>query len=230
MSTVLELEGVSFSFDEKTDALCDISLRIEQGEKVGLVGGNGAGKSTLVWCALGLLHHRGTVKVFGQKRNPESLRRVGMVFQNPEDQLFMPSLIEDLTLPLVNRGIARTVAIAKATAALDQLGLADLGGRSARQLSLGQRKRAAIAAALVTAPELLILDEPTAELDGRARRELVSPLQALPTTILIASHDLDFLAQTVERVIALERGRLRESIAISAFINDGALQTKLDLR
>jgi cobalt/nickel transport system ATP-binding protein len=230
MSSVLELENVSFSFDWKKDVLSDISLRIDQGEMVGLVGGNGAGKSTLIWCALGLLHHRGTVRLFGQKRNAESSHRVGVVFQNPEDQLFMPSLLEDLTLPLLNRGIAREEAVAKADAALQQAGLAGLSNKSARQLSLGQRKRAAIAAALVFSPDLLILDEPTAELDGRSRGELAALLQSLPATMLIASHDLEFLAQTVERVMALENGKLLKSVAISSFIDDTALQERLYLR
>jgi cobalt/nickel transport system ATP-binding protein len=230
MIPVLELENISYSFDRKTDVLSNISLRIAQGEKVGLVGGNGAGKTTLLWCALGLLHHRGTTRLFGQNRIAESLRRVGVVFQNPEDQLFMPSLLEDLMLPLLNRGIVREDAGAKADAALRQAGLAGLGDKSARQLSLGQRKRVAIAAALVCSPDLLILDEPTAELDGRSRRELAVLLQSLPATTLIASHDIEFLAQTVERVMALENGRLRKSLAISPFIDDIALQEQLHLR
>jgi len=229
MSPVLELENVSYSFDGKTDVLSDISLRIDQGEKVGIVGGNGAGKSTLLWCALGLLHHRGTVRLFEQKRNAESSHRVGVVFQNPEDQLFMPSLLEDLTLPLLNRGTTREEAVAKADVTLQQAGLSGLGDKPVRQLSLGQRKRAAIAAALVCSPDLLILDEPTAELDGRARRELVSLLKALPTAILIASHDLEFLAQTVEYVVALDNRLLSKGIPISVFLDDRAKQEKLRL-
>ena len=229
MSPVLELENVSYSFDGKTDVLSDISLRIDQGEKVGIVGGNGAGKSTLLWCALGLLHHRGTVRLFEQKRNAESSHRVGVVFQNPEDQLFMPSLLEDLTLPLLNRGTTREEVVAKTDAALQQAGLAGLGDKPARQLSLGQRKRAAIAAALVCSPDLLILDEPPAELDGRARRELVSLLKALPTAILIASHDLEFLAQTVEYVVSLDNRLLNEGVPISAPVDDSAKQEELRL-
>lgn len=230
MSPVLELEGISFSFDGKIDVLTDISLCIDDGEKVGLVGGNGAGKSTLLWCALGLLHHRGVVRIFGEKRNPHCLHRVGIVFQNPEDQLFMPSLMDDLTLPLLNRGMARNEAITKAHEVLQQVELANLGNKPAHQLSLGQRKRAAIAAALVTSPDMLILDEPTAELDGRSRRELALLLQSLPTTMLVASHDLDFLAQTVHRVVALENGKVHKSVAVSAFIDDVVTQERLHLR
>lgn len=230
MNPVLELESVSFSFDGRADILLDISLRIDQGEKAGLVGGNGAGKSTLLWCALGLLRHRGTVRLFGEARSAKQLRRVGMVFQNPEDQLFMPSLLEDLTMPLQNRGITRAAAIAKAEAVLSQVGLADLRDKPARQLSLGQRKRAAIAANLVRSPDLLILDEPTAELDGQARRELAALLRSLPATMLIASHDLDFLAQIVGRVAALDNGRLCNDLAAATFMSDIALQERLHLR
>jgi cobalt/nickel transport system ATP-binding protein len=230
MNPVLELEAVSFTFDGKTDVLSNISLRIDQSEKVGIVGGNGAGKSTLLWCALGLLHHRGTVRFFGQKRNPESLRRVGVVFQNPEDQLFMPTLVEDLTLPLINRGITREAALTEAAAVLDQVGLTDLSKRPARQLSLGQRKRAAIAAALIGSPDLLILDEPTAELDGRARRELASLLQTLPVAMVIASHDLEFLALTVGSVVALENGKLCRCVGTPEFMRDFAFQEHLHLR
>ena len=142
----------------------------------------------------------------------------------------MPTLLEDLTLPLFNRGIAREEAVARADPALQQAGLASLSNKSARQLSLGQRKRAAIAAELVCSPDLLILDEPTAELDGRARRELAALLQSLPATTLIASHDLEFLAQTVECVMALENGKLRKSVGILQFIDDTELQNQLYLR
>lgn len=134
------------------------------------------------------------MRFFGQKQTPDSLRRIGVVFQNPEDQLFMPSIMDDLMLPLLNRGISRDKAIIQANAVLQQVGLADLRDRPARQLSLGQNKRAAIATSLVCSPDLLILDEPTSELDGRARRELISLLRSLPTTTFVASHDLDFLA------------------------------------
>ena len=229
MNPMLELENVSFSYDGKTDVLSNLSLRIDEGEKVGLVGGNGSGKSTLLWCALGLLHSRGIVRLFGQKRNSESLRRMGVVFQNPEDQLFMPSLLDDLTLPLLNRGVAPETAIAKATSVLNQAGLATLSNRPACQLSLGQRKRAAIAAALVTSPLFLILDEPTAELDGRSRRELASALKSLPIAMLAASHDLEFLAQTVQRIVALDNGRLCQSAPTSAFLDDTARLEQLRL-
>jgi cobalt/nickel transport system ATP-binding protein len=226
---MLELDKLSFSFDGKETILSEISLHIEEGEKVGLVGANGAGKSTLLWCALGLLHAKGNVCLFGQKRTAESMRCVGVVFQNPEDQLFMPSLLDDLTLPLLNRGVPRESAEASAHESLKRVGLAAISHRQARQLSLGQRKRAAIAAALVSSPELLIMDEPTSELDGRSRRELAALLQSLNLTLLIASHDLAFLESFVSRVIALDQGKLVGDFAASDFFQDAALQGRLNL-
>lgn len=120
----------------------------------------------------------------------------------------MPSLLDDLMLPLLNRSVSRESAEVSAHEALVRVGLGSLGGEPARQLSLGQRKRAAIASALVGSPELLFLDEPTSELDGRSRRELVSLMQTLNLTLLIASHDLIFLKNVVTRIIALGKGRL----------------------
>ncbi len=229
MTPVLEIESVSFSFDGRTDVLSDISLRIDESEKVGLVGGNGAGKSTLLWCALGLLRGRGAVRFFGQQRNSESLRRVGVVFQNPEDQLFMPSLLDDLMLPLVSQGMLRQSAEEKANVVLEQVGLADLSDKPARQLSFGERKRAAIVAALVITPDLLILDEPTAELDGKSRRELASLLKSLPITMLIASHDLGFLEGLVNRIVALDAGKVAGTFPACAFFANVLLQRDIGL-
>lgn len=230
MKTVLELDALSFSFDGRQNTLSGVSLRIDEGEKVGLVGANGAGKSTLLWCALGLLRSQGKVRFFGKEpRKAELSRRAGIVFQNPEDQLFMPSLIDDLTLPLLNRGVPRASAVAQARQALRRVGLETSGGRPARQLSLGQRKRAAIAAALAGSPELLILDEPTAELDGRSRRELAALLQTLDLTLLVASHDMAFLEGIVGRVIALDEGKLVGSFPASEFFRNTGLQGRLDL-
>jgi cobalt/nickel transport system ATP-binding protein len=229
MKPMLELDRLSFSFDGEETALSGISLCIEEGEKVGLVGANGAGKSTLLWCALGLLRNKGNVCLFGGKRNAASMRRIGMVFQNPEDQLFMPSLLDDLALPLLNRGVLRKSAEGSAHESLARVGLDPMSHKPARHLSLGQRKRAAIAAALVSSPELLVLDEPTSELDGRSRRELATLLQSLDLTLLIASHDLTFLESIVSRVITLDKGKLAGNFAASEFFQNVAMQDSLDL-
>jgi cobalt/nickel transport system ATP-binding protein len=229
MNPILEVSNLSFSFPREAPILSEISFTVAETEKVALVGANGAGKSTLLWCALGLLHGQGQVRLFGEKRTAASLRRIGVVFQNPEDHLFMPSLREDLTLPLLQRGFSREAAACKAAQALSLVGLESLDSKPARKLSLGQRKRAAIAAALVNDPDLLVLDEPTAELDGRSRRELVSLLRSLPSAMLIASHDLDFLNSLVDRVLALDGGTLAGSFSASTFFSDTDFQERLRL-
>lgn len=207
MSPVLEVRHLSCSFDG-SPVLNDISFDIGAGERVGLVGANGAGKTTLLWSVLGLLEATGEVKVQGMKRAAAGPFAIGAVFQNPEDQIFMPRLIDDLTLPLLNRGMARDEAAGRANRILEALGLSFAASRPASKLSMGERKRAAVAAALVSQPEIIVLDEPTAELDGRAVRHLVALLNSLSVTLLVASHHLDFLRQVASRVIVLAGGRI----------------------
>ncbi len=208
MKPVLEVENLTFAYDSVHPVLEGITFSVLEGECVGIVGANGAGKSTLLWCLLGLLKAAGAVRFFGEKLHRRHLGRIGVVFQNPEDQLFMPRLIDDITLPLVNRGICAALAAKKAIAALESVGLGDMLHRPASQLSLGERKRAAIAAALAGSPDLLLLDEPTAELDGRAVRLLAGVLQGLTVARLIASHDLSFLHGLAERIFVLAGGRI----------------------
>ncbi|HSW49259.1 MAG TPA: ABC transporter ATP-binding protein [Bryobacteraceae bacterium] len=229
MSTVLEVDRLSFSFDGYRQVLDEVTFSVEEGECLGVVGANGSGKSTLLWCLLGLHRAEGSVRMFGEARTRKSLRRVGVVFQNPEDQLFMPRLVDDVALPLLNRGTVREEARRQAISALQTAGLADAAERSASQLSLGERKRAAIAAALATRPELLMLDEPTAELDGRSVRRLASLLKGLPVTRLIASHDLRFLNGLCSRITVLLEGRAIADGPATEILNDAALLDRAGL-
>ncbi|MCC7175665.1 MAG: ABC transporter ATP-binding protein [Bryobacterales bacterium] len=206
MRRVLEVERLRFGFDPPSEVLHGVSFAVNEGECLGIVGANGSGKSTLLWCVLGLYHAGGSVKLFGEPLSRKNRHRIGAVFQNPEDQLFMPRLLEDVALPLINRGVPASTAGKQALAALEAAGLGHAAGRPAAKLSLGERKRAAIAAALVTSPELLILDEPTAELDGRSVRRLVELLGGLTVTRLVASHDLEFLRRLGARLLVLRDG------------------------
>jgi cobalt/nickel transport system ATP-binding protein len=226
---LLEVESLTFAFNSGRPVLQDISFSVGEGECVGIVGANGAGKSTLLWCLLGLLEARGAVRFFGEKLRKSTLGRIGVVFQNPEDQLFMPRLIDDVSLPLLNRGREEASATARALKALDQVSLRDAAERHAAQLSLGERKRAAIAAALAGDPELLLLDEPTAELDGRAVRQLSALLRELRMARLIASHDLAFLRGLVHRVLVLAEGRIIANDAAEKILSDHALLDRAGL-
>jgi cobalt/nickel transport system ATP-binding protein len=229
MRTVLEVEQLSFSFDGRREVLHDVTLSVAEGECLGIVGANGSGKSTLLWCVLGLHGAEGSVRMFGEARSKKSLHRVGVVFQNPEDQLFMPRLVEDVGLPLINRGMPLDEARARAVSTLEVAGLASAADRPASQLSLGERKRAAIAAALVTKPELLLLDEPTAELDGRSVRHLSALLKSLPVTRVIASHDLRFLDGLCSRILVLSEGRIIAEGPAAGILGDAPLLERAGL-
>ena len=229
MSAVLEVRDLSFGFDQRKPVLRDISFSVSAGESVGILGANGAGKSTLLWCVLGLYRARGTVRLFGGKPNRSSLDRTGVVLQNPEDLLFMPKLIDDLMLPLLNRGVNRAQALDTARDALRRMGLEGCEDAPASHLSLGQRKRAAIAAALVSSPELLILDEPTAELDGRSVRRLAELLSGMPGTRLITSHGLQFLRRVTTRLLVLHEGAVVAEGATEYVLADSMLLERTGL-
>lgn len=222
MTQVLEVAGLTFGYGS-VPVLKSISFEIAAGESVGLVGANGSGKSTLLWCIAGLLRGSGTVRLFGGPPGKTGRGRTGMVFQNPEDQLFMPELAQDLALPLVNRGVAPKEARAAACDWLKRIGLERYADVPAGHLSLGQRKRAAVALAMVRHPEFLILDEPTAELDGRSVRQLSAMLNGLGVTRLIASHHLDFLRSTVSRVLLLREGALLADGPSAEILENAAL-------
>lgn len=214
MTPVLEAQDVAFAYGGRT-VFSSLSLRLEPGMSAGIAGPNGSGKSTLLWCLLGL-------------RRPSAGRvtrhgRVAAVFQNPEDQLFMPSLLEDLTLPLLNQGAGREEAERRAASCLADLGLEALAGREASELSLGQRKRAAIAAALVQRPELLVLDEPTSELDPRSTRQLAEVLNGLKNAKLIASHDMAFLRRTTGWLWILDEGGIAAGGTTPDILDDAPL-------
>ena len=223
MSPALEVEQLRYSFDSRGEVLRGVTFTVAAGECVGIMGANGSGKSTLLWCVLGLYRAEGAVKLFGEPFSRGNRRRVSVVFQNPEDQLFMPKLVEDVALSLLNRGTSAQEASMQAVAALEVAGLRQAADRPASRLSLGERKRAAIAAALVTSPELLLLDEPTAELDGRSVRRLVALLRDLPVARVIASHDLGFLRELCSRLLVLSEGALIGEGPAAAILKDSAL-------
>lgn len=229
MTSVVEARGLSFGFRAGSPVLRGVSFEVAPGESVGIAGANGAGKSTLLWCLLGLYKPEGHVRVFGEKPSRRSLARIGVVFQNPEDVLFMPRLVDDLALPLVNAGLDPEAAEERALWALESTGLGPHAGEPARHLSLGQRKRAAIAAALVRDPDLLMLDEPTAELDLRAARLLAESLDTVCPTRIVTSHDLSFLRRTTRRLLVLHRGSVVADGPTGGLLEDQGLLEAAEL-
>lgn len=206
-------ERVSYRYPDGTAALDDVSLAIRPGERVALLGPTGAGKSTLLQHLNGLLVPvAGRIVVDDLVVGPDTARdvrrRVGLVFQDPDDQLFLPTLLEDVAFGPLNDGVPPPEAEARARAVLAELGLDGAHTRAAHHLSGGERRLAALATVLVSAPRLLALDEPSGDLDARSRRRLVGLLRARPETLLIATHDLALARAVCGRALVLAEGRL----------------------
>ena len=196
MSTpVLDLRGLAFRYPGSQQALFGVDLHVHAGERVALLGPNGAGKTTLVLHLNGVLRAgAGTVSVSGLSVDDANLaeirRRVGIVFQDPDDQLFMPTVRDDVAFGPANLGLRGAELEARVAMALAAVGVADLADRVPHHLSFGQRRRVAIATVLAMEPDILVLDEPTSNLDPASRRELADILRALPVTVLMVTHDL----------------------------------------
>jgi cobalt/nickel transport system ATP-binding protein len=208
----IEVEKLSFSYPDGHPALTDVSLHIAPGEKVALVGPNGAGKSTLVLHLNGILTGLGRVTVCGLEVGEKTLGRVraavGLVFQNPDDQLFSPTVYEDVAFGPLYQGLGAGEVAARVSSALAAVRMSDYARRVSHHLSAGEKKRIAIATVLSMNPEVLVLDEPTAGLDPRARRGLINLLRELPVTMLVASHDLRMVGELFPRMVIMDEGRI----------------------
>ena len=205
------LEGVSFAYPDGHAALFDVDLRIASGERVALLGPNGAGKTTLVLHLNGIFSPAaGTVSIGGSLVEAASLkevrRRVGIVFQDPDDQLFMPTVRDDVAFGPVNLGMSGTELDRAVDGALQAVGMQGFAARPPHHLSFGQRKRVALATVLSMSPDVLVLDEPTSNLDPAGRRELSDVLRALRMTTLIVTHDLPYALELCPRSIIMNGG------------------------
>jgi cobalt/nickel transport system ATP-binding protein len=209
---LLSIEQLSFSYPDGHSALQAVSFCIAQGEKAALVGPNGAGKSTLMLHLNGILTGKGRVQVGGleiNKKNLPSIRAmVGMVFQNPDDQLFSPTVYEDVAFGPLHMGLSTDEIPQRVSIALEQVGMSGFANRLSHHLSAGEKKRIAIATVLSMDPMILVLDEPTAGLDPRARRSLIKLLHELPLTMLVSTHDLLMVRELFPRMIIMDEGRI----------------------
>ncbi|AOS84265.1 cobalt ABC transporter ATP-binding protein [Chlorobaculum limnaeum] len=210
---MIDIEKLAFTYPDGTRALDSLSLRVKRGESVGIAGSNGAGKSTLV-SHLNAWHlpQAGAVRiggvVAGRKTVEEIRKKVGLVFQKPDDQLFMARVYDDVLFGPSNLGMSESESRAEAERLLRLFGLWELRDKPPAHLSQGQKRFAALAAVLVMKPELLVMDEPTSDLDPRNRRMLIGLVNGLQTTKLTVSHDLDFIWETCQRVCIMNKGKI----------------------
>ncbi len=216
----IELRRLSFRYPNGRLALEDITCKISQGERVAIVGPSGAGKSTLLMHLNGLLPSPSITRdndaqVFVQdqgvirSRLPQIRRQVGFLFQDPDDQLFCPTVQDDVAFGPLNLGLDKAEVKARVASGLAAVGMADCSTRNPSELSTGERKRVCLAGILACQPSVLVLDEPTSNLDPRARRQLLKILCEFAGTLIVATHDLDFVIDLCSRVLVLESGRVQ---------------------
>jgi cobalt/nickel transport system ATP-binding protein len=226
---MITARGLRYRYPNGVPALSGVDLEVADGERVAVLGPNGAGKTTLMLHLNGLLRGDGELDVAGLTDARELRAAVGLVFQDPDDQLFMPTVGEDVAFGPLNLGVPLDEVHARVAAALAAVRMEHVTGRAPHQLSLGQRRRVAIATVLAMRPRLLVLDEPSANLDPRARRELLEVLDGVDRTMLVVTHDLPFAAQLCERAVLLSNGRVVADGAVGDILDDAALLADHDL-
>jgi cobalt/nickel transport system ATP-binding protein len=209
---VIEIRDLSYVYPDGTRALQDINLDVFVGESLGIIGPNGAGKSTLLLHLNGILRGNSHIKILGlevtDKNLPRVRSKVGLVFQDPDNQLFMPSVFDDVAFGPLNMGLARDKVEKSVNQALKEVDMLEAMKRLSHHLSFGEKKRISIATVLSMKPEILAMDEPSSNLDPRHRRELINFLKEFRATKVIATHDLDLVLEVCSRVILFDRGRL----------------------
>lgn len=224
---MLEFRNVSFSYEPGTPVLDNLSFHIRRGETVGLIGANGAGKSTIMKLMLGLLPAQGEILVEGMpvtKQNLSVIRqKIGFVLQDSDNQMFMPTVYEDMIFGPRNYGLTREEADARVDRVLKELGLESLKYRHNHKISGGEKRMAAIATILAMEPEMIVMDEPSTALDPVNRRTVISTINSRKETKLIASHDLDMILDTCQRVILLNHGRIVADGEAETILRDQAL-------
>ncbi len=224
---VLQIQDLHFAYPDGHVALRGISFNVCEGEKVALVGPNGAGKSTLMLHLNGILSGDGDISIAGMSVNQENLpvirAMVGLVFQNPDDQLFSPTVFDDVAFGPLHMGLPESEVCQRVEEALAAVQMSGFGERLSHHLSVGQKKRIAIATVLAMRPQILALDEPSAGLDPRARRALINFLGDLPLTMLISTHDLAMVAELFPRMVIMDGGEIVADGLTAELLEDEAL-------
>ena len=222
MEEIVRVDNLCFCYPDGQQALTDVCLTVRQGETVALIGPNGAGKSTLLLHLNGILRSNGVVKVLGRPVDDKNLRwirsKVGLVFQNPDDQLFSPTVFDDVAFGPINMGYSEAEVRQSVTRALDWVGMVGYEQRSPHHLSVGEKKRISIATVLSMSPQILVIDEPTSNLDPGSKWSLIGLLRRLPMTKIVASHDMELVQAMCQRAIVLNHGQVIADDATSRIL------------
>ena len=224
---IIEIKNLRYAYPDGTVALKSVSMDIFEKESVGVIGPNGAGKSTLLLHLNGILRGSNHIKILDYEINDKTLplirKSVGLVFQDPDSQLFMPTVFDDVAFGPLNMGLDSVKVNEAVCGALSAVDMRDCAKRPSHHLSLGQKKRAALATVLSMSPRVLVLDEPSSDLDPKHRRGLIDILKRLEVTKIIATHDLDLVLEVCQRVILLDGGELITCADASDILKDKAL-------
>jgi cobalt/nickel transport system ATP-binding protein len=231
---IIKVSDLHFAYPDEHVALRGVSFNLCEGDKVALVGPNGAGKSTLMLQLNGILDGRGGIEIGGMRLTRDNLpvirAMVGLVFQNPDDQLFSPTVFEDVAFGPLHMGLPEEEVLGRVDSALEAVRMSSYRDRLSHHLSVGEKKRIAIATVLSMNPKILILDEPSAGLDPRARRTLINLLRELPITMLISTHDMRMVQELFPRTIVMDDGRIvadgmtQEILEDEKFLNEHGLE------
>lgn len=228
MGKVIEINNLRYAYPDGTLALDGIDLDIFQGESVGIIGPNGAGKSTLLLHLNGILNAKGSdIRILGmvpEGRNLFSIRsKVGLVFQNPDNQLFMPTVFDDISFGPLNMGLPQSEIAIRAGKALEEVDMAGSAKRLSCHLSVGEKKRISIATVLSMDIEIMVLDEPSSNLDPGHRRDIIDLLKEFEFTKVIATHDLSLVAEVCSKVVLLDKGRVAAAGNAADILQDTGL-------
>jgi len=219
---VIEVRGLSYRYDDGTQALAGVDFRLDAGECVALLGANGSGKTTFALHLNGLLHGEGSVEVCGLRvtrhNAPEVRKKVGLVFQDSDSQLFMPTVLDDVAFGPLNHGVHAHEAAHCALHALERVGMEGAAHKAPYHLSAGEKKRVAIAGVLAMNPDVLVLDEPTTFLDPPAQRTLSGLLAELPQAKILITHDMPFALAMCSRAVFFEKGRIASEGSVEAMV------------
>ncbi|MFH1594321.1 MAG: ABC transporter ATP-binding protein, partial [Candidatus Omnitrophota bacterium] len=227
---VIEIKDLNYSYPDGTGALRDMTFDVFEGESIGIIGPNGAGKSTLLLHLNGILLGNDLIRIFDQEVNSDNLtqirKKVGLVFQDPDNQLFMPTVFDDVAFGPINMLLPKNEVELSVEEALKEVDMLGSIGRASHHLSFGEKKRVSIATVLSMKPEILALDEPTSNLDPKARYDFMQLLKSIAKTKIIASHDLDMVLDICDRVIILDKGTIVASGATREILSNAPLLKK----